>query len=385
MQVQRCPECGGRLRTNYCDICLRKVPFKGVPEQKYAAGSSAHRTEKGHECVSFGEKKKPAQSTFRTYRKSSAPNKKGASVVAIVVAVLSLLPAIFGIFENMDFGGEMITVEPEYINSSDGFVEAGAPGAENVPGVITGEVYNDNGIRIHVDAAGLSYGDYAIYFTIYNDTDRKLGISGDMVSINGYMVPFGFYHEIRAGKSAQTSMAFYTYELEKAGITQISDVTFYLSAYEKNGYEPIFSNELVTLQTEVEATTEPAADVSGLELCNDGGFHMVLTEVSMPFNGECQLDLYMENFSERTVSVLCAGAVVNGETVPYSIWSTLRTDTRAFTSGYLYELNAMEIAEVSQIEEITLELHIEYIEDGIVTETVSEFVTFTPGEIAQLQ
>ena len=387
MNAQRCPECGQRLNTNYCDICMRKVPFGGVKLAKRrdpwdsSDGSSAHRQEKDHECVSFGDEKKPKQITFRQYRKTTSPNQKAASVVAIVLAVLSLLPAIFGIFESMDLGVEMPAPEPEYLNTKDGFVEAGDPGAENVPGVIVGEVYNDNGVRIHVDTAGLSYGDYVIYFTIYNDTDRKLGISGDMVSINGYMLPFGFYHDIKAGKSAQTSLAFYSYELEKAGITQISDVTFALSAYENNNYEPIFSNELVTLQTTAEVAAEPAIDVSGLELYNDGDIRIVLTDVSMPLYGECQLDLYMENFSDRPVNVFSAGAAVNGETVAYSMWSSLRSDTRAITSGYLYELNAMEIEEVSQIEEITLELYIECLDEGFVAETISEAVTFNPNAI----
>ena len=383
MSIQRCPECGKRLKTNYCDICMRKVPFGGVRQVTrkdpwdIKDGSSAHRREKGHECVSFDMEKKP-KSTVRSYRKSNTVNKKGASVVAIILAILSLLPALFGLVE--EAVESVPAPEPQY-NVSDGFVEAGDLGAEDVPNVITGEVYNDNGVRIHVDTAGLSYGDYVIYFTIYNDTDRKLGISGDMVSINGYMLPFGFYHDIKAGKSAQTSLAFYSYELEKAGITQISDVTFALSAYENNNYEPIFSNELVTLQTTVEVAAEPAIDVSGLELYNDGDIRIVLTDVSMPLYGECQLDLYMENFSDRPVNVFSAGAAVNGETVAYSIWSSLRSDTRAITSGYLYELNAMEIEEVSQIEEITLELYVEYLDGVHVAQTISEAVTFDPNAV----
>ena len=383
MSIQRCPECGQRLKTNYCDICMRKVPFGGVRQVTrqdpwdIKDGSSAHRREKGHECVSFDMEKKP-KTTFRSYRKSNAANKKGASVVAIILAILSLLPALFGLVE--EAVESVPAPEPQY-NVSDGFVEAGDLGAEDVPNVIAGEVYNDNGVRIHVDTAGLSYGDYVIYFTIYNDTDRKLGISGDMVSINGYMLPFGFYHDIKAGKSAQTSLAFYSYELEKAGITQISDVTFALSAYENNNYEPIFSNELVTLQTTAEVAAEPAVDVSGLELYNDGDIRIVLTDVSMPLYGECQLDLYMENFSDRPVNVFSAGAAVNGETVAYSMWSSLRSDTRAITSGYLYELNAMEIEEVSQIEEITLELYVEYLDGVHVAQTISEAVTFDPNAI----
>ena len=159
-------------------------------------------------------------------------------------------------------------------------------------------------------------------------------------------------------------------------------MTFALSAYENDNYEPIFSHELVTIQTVAEATAEPAADVSGLELYNDGDLRIVLTDVSMPFYGECQLDLYMENFSDRLVNVYSAGAAVNGETVAYSLWSALRSDTRAFTSAYLYELSAMEIEEVSQIEEITLELYVEYTDGWDIVETNSEKITFEPNAIA---
>ena len=384
MYAQRCPECGKRLNTNYCDICMKKVPFGGVKladrrdPWENRDGSSAHRMEKDHECVSF---EKPEKKSFPkpVKKQTTASKKKAAPMLGIILAILSLIPAMFGLFE--EAVDSVAVPEPQY-NVSDGFVEAGDVGAEDVPNVIAGEVYNDKGDRINVDTAGLSYGDYVIYFTIYNDTDRKLGISGDMVSINGYMLPFGFYHDIKAGKSAQTSLAFYSYELEKAGITQISDVTFALSAYENNNYEPIFSNELVTLQTTVEVAAEPAVDVSGLELYNDGDIRIMLTDVSMPLYGECQLDLYMENFSDRPVNVFSAGAAVNGETVAYSIWSSLRSDTRAITSGYLYELDALEIEEVSQIEEITLELYIEYLDEGFVAETISEAVTFDPNTIA---
>lgn len=375
MQFQRCPECGGRLKTNYCDVCLRKVPFKGLPDRKYTVGSSAHR-EENHDCIDFDFEQKPKKARQKIRKKPVVVKGLLTKTIAIGVALLSVSSGLFGLLE------ESADVSPEpAVNVQDGFVEAGAYGAEGVPNVIAGELYNANGIRLTADTAGLSYGDYAIYFTIYNDTDRKLGISGDMVSVNGYMLPFGFYHEIKAGKSDQTSIVFYSYELEKAGITQISDVTFFLSAYENNAYEPIFSHELVTLQTEAEVTPEPAPDVSGLELYNDGEFRIVLTDVSMPFYGECQMDLYMENFSDRPVNVFSAGAAVNGETVAYSIWGTLRSDTRAITSAYLYELNAMEIEEVSQIEEITLELYVEYLDGSHVAQTISEAITFDPNAI----
>ena len=61
MSVQRCPECGIRLNNSYCDICMKRVPFKGMPAKQsfqHVEGSSAHRMEAGHTCVSFEKEKK---------------------------------------------------------------------------------------------------------------------------------------------------------------------------------------------------------------------------------------------------------------------------------------------------------------------------------------
>ena len=62
MSVRRCPECGNRLTSNYCDICMRRVPFAGLRSGRDLDPwdySSAHREEEDHECVSF-DTPKPA-------------------------------------------------------------------------------------------------------------------------------------------------------------------------------------------------------------------------------------------------------------------------------------------------------------------------------------
>ena len=77
-------------------------------------------------------------------------------MVAIILTVISLASALFGLVEEAI---DSIAVrEPEY-SISEGFVEAGEPGAENVPNVIAGEIYNANGIRITADYAGINYGE----------------------------------------------------------------------------------------------------------------------------------------------------------------------------------------------------------------------------------
>lgn len=383
MSVQRCPECGGRLHTNYCDICMRKVPFGGVKQAKrrdpweIRDGSSAHRREKGHECISFDYEQKPKKPTFK--RKTAAPNKKGASVVAIILAVLSLLPALFGLAE--EAVDSVAAPEPEYSIYS-GFVAAGDPGAENVPDVTAGEIYNDNGIRITVDDAGLSYGEYTVLMTLHNETDRKVGINMDLVSANGYMMPYGVYQDVKSGNSEQTYITFYSHELEKAGITQVANVEFVLDVYEADSFEQIVEREAVSFATEYDGSVEPAIDVSGLELYNDGSLSIMLNEISLPGYGDCEMVLYAQNLSGSTVNIYSGNVWLNGELVQGYYSKTLRADTRAFDYIYLYELEDLKIEELSQIEEITMELYVDYMDGWDVVESYSEAITFAPSAIA---
>jgi len=391
MNVQRCPECGQRLHTNYCDICMRKVPFGGVKlgnrqdPWESRDGSSAHRQEKGHECVSFDYEKKPKKMGKVTFtkppRKAAAPNKKGASVIAIVIAVLSLLPSLFGLFE--EAVDSVAVPEPE-INIHDGFVEAGNLGAEGVPNVIAGEIYNANGIRITADTAGLSYGDYTIYFTINNDTEQKVSVSMEAVSVNGYMLPFGLYQDLKAGRSEQTSLTFYDYELEKTGIQQVANVEFLLYVYETDSYNEIIDGQLVTVETEYDGSAEPAADTSGLELYNDGSFRVILRDVYMSGSDDCEMDLYLENLSGNSVNVYCEQIWVNGTELATYYWNTLRANTRSVDALYIYdyEWEDLDISQLEQINEITMVLYIEYQDGWDILESHSEKITFAPNAIA---
>ena len=387
MNVQRCPECGQRLKTNYCDICMRKVPFGGVKLANRrdpwdsSDGSSAHRQEKGHACVSFGEKK-PVKTTFtKPQPKTAASNKKGASVVAIILAVLSLLPALFGLIEE-SVGSEPVP-EPEY-NIYEGFVLAGDPGAEDVPNVIAGEIYNADGIQITADYAGLSYGEYTIFMTVCNDTDQNISISIDMMSVNDYMVPYGLYQDVKAGKSEQIYLPLYSYELEKTPIVKVSDVTFSLDIYEEASFQQIAQGEMVTIETDYDGSAEPNVDISGMELYSDGSLCVLLSGVRLDGSGDCQLDLYMENLSGSPVNIYSGAVWVNGEEVSGYIGKTLLPDTRAIDSGYLYELDErvdLDIGELSQIKEITIELYVDYMDGWDVVESYSEAVTFDPNGV----
>ena len=100
--------------------------------------------------------------------------------------------------------------------------------------------------------------------------------------------------------------------------------------------------------------------------------------------GDCELDLYMENLSGSTVNVYSGEIMVNGEAVSGYISKTLRSDTRAADRTYIYELDErvdLDIEELSQIEEITIDLYVEYMDGWDIVESHSESITFEPNAI----
>lgn len=382
MQVHRCPECGGRLKSNYCDICLRKVPFKGAPAKQtwqHVDGSSAHRDE-GHECISFddvGEKPKSFHWIGKPHQTKTRTAKKKGAVVGIILAVISVVSSLFGLVEE---AVDSVSPEP-YVNVHDGFVEAGEFGAENVPDVVAGELYNANGIRITADSAGLSYGEYAIFMTIHNDTEQDISVSADWFSVNGYMYAYGMYQDLKAGDSVQTSLIFYEDELEKAYITEVAQVEFVLNVYDADSYEDIITGEVITVETEIADSYDQPVSAYGWELYNDGSVYVLIRDMQMDGHGDCQLEVHMENLSGSTASVYVEGVWVNGQEVSGHLWSTLRPDKRDVDSIYLYEMDRLGITDWDHVEEMTLELYVEYMDGWDVVETVSESITFNPNEI----
>lgn len=389
MNVQRCPECGQRLNTNYCDICMRKVPFGGVKMGKRQDpwdsrdGSSAHRMEKGHECVSFGKDRKVTWAGSSAHRmekdhecisfgkegkktfskpakkQTAAGGKKAASLVAVIFGLLSLLPSLFGIFEDITMSGSEVAPEPE------------ASIQEVVPAIAPREIYREGGITVIVDGSDLYYDDYAVYMTVINDTEEAVIVGTDLLSVNGIMHQAGYYASVAAGETVQEILQLYTWELEQDGITEIAEISFFLNLYREEDYSDIARSELITLETDIADAYEPPQPPNGRDLYTGDDVLLRLTGMD-DYSGECALYLYLENLSENTVSVSAANAYVNGDHVEDTyFWEILRQDTCSLTCVNLYY-------EDTVVEEVTLELLIEHLDGQEVTDSRIETITFEP-------
>lgn len=395
--MQRCPECGQRLKTNYCDICMRKVPFGGVKQPRHQdpwdmkADSSAHRTEKGHTCVEFGEDRKMPWGgssahrsekdhtcvSFETKPKKSLPvspakkqakdKKKTASLVAIILAVLSLLPTLFSIVE--DVSSELPAPTPETVpvdSYSDG-----------VPAIEPTEIYNDGAIVVTADYADLYYDDYTVFLTVVNESEEDIVVGTDLLSVNGMMHQANFYAEVDAGHSVQEALQLYSWELERAGVEEVVEIAFCLCIYDQFDYADIARTEVITLKTEAADTYEQPEFMDGWDLYTDGDLLLRLVSTSV-YSGECELRFYMENLSENTLSVYASSVTANAEATDSYLWQPLRPGTGAIYDMYLYDLG---INDLTELEEVTLDLLIEHMDGLEILDSSVGTITFNPNEL----
>ena len=369
MKIQRCPECGIRLKSSYCDICMKRVPFAGVGAKETRDpwdGSSAHRDE-GHACIRFDipEKKQKAARPAKTAKVSTQKVK----ISAIVLAMISLLSTLFGAI------GDMIPDEPDH--SYEEVIEAGETGAENVPAIEPVELYNDGAIIVTADFAALYYDDYTVFMTVINESDTDIIVGTDLLSVNGYMHPSSLYAEADAGETVQESLQLYTWELEQAGIEAVAQIAFHLMISDQQDYSDIARTERITIETDIADSYEQPQFMDGWELYRDEDLAVRLVSTAL-YSSDCELLLHMENLSNQTIGVSVPDAMINGKPVDGSFWTMLGPGTKALATVYLYDA---ENASLDQFEEISLDLHLEYMQDGYVDSTRITNITFNPNTL----
>ncbi len=390
MQVVRCPECGNRLDAGWCHMCMKRIPILAQKkEEPWRQRSYAQDTD--HKCISFdqpqqkvrthataGSAEKPAfdirKPTAWTSTKKGASKqpKKQATIIAVVLAVISLVSTVF---EGVDtiFEDAMIP-EPGYeiIVNEDDWADYVEESGLMDPAVI----YEDECLRVTVDSMGRYYGEHALVVTIQNDRQQNVTVSSEMLCVNGYVLSTScLFAQVGAQETMQHYLCLDGEELEDAGITQIGTVTFELDVYDTDDYTPIAEVGPVTLETANAQDFVQTVDDSGEILYEDNGVKLVFKSVVNRYDDCYTMVLYLENATDETVVFSDNGIFINGEQTDSMLWNILPPNTRRVDRIYLYDMEQWGITDLSQIQDVAMELRIEFVEgidQWIIRETVNE-------------
>ena len=272
-------------------------------------------------------------------------------------------------------GGDGEIKQPANVNG-DSSGETNDTGTNNDSGSSDEEVtiaetvlYEADGIKVTAKSLADGLLGTEVKLLIENDSSKNILITSSSVSANGYMMPTAaLYAEVAAGKKANESLTLMSSELDQCGIETLAEMQFYLQIQDPETWETIKTTDLITLATSATGYTQPVDD-SGDVLYNENGYKVVCKGLKQDIIWDGTVVFYMENNSNKAVSIYAENVSVNGFMQEVGLWSDLRPSTKMIDGMSMIDLSDLEITNIDEIKTIEFNLRI------VDAETWEEIVT----------
>jgi len=277
-------------------------------------------------------------------------------------------------------GGDGEIKQPANVNG-DSSGETNDTGTNNDSGSSDEEVtiaetvlYEADGIKVTAKSLADGLLGTEVKLLIENDSSKNILITSSSVSANGYMMPTAaLYAEVAAGKKANESLTLMSSELDQCGIETLAEMQFYLQIQDPETWETIKTTDLITLATSATGYTQPVDD-SGDVLYNENGYKVVCKGLKQDIIWDGTVVFYMENNSNKAVSIYAENVSVNGFMQEVGLWSDLRPSTKMLDGMSMIDLSDLEITNIDEIKTIEFNLRIvdaETWEDIVTTDAMT--------------
>ena len=277
-------------------------------------------------------------------------------------------------------GGDGEIKQPANVNG-DSSGETNGTGTNNDSGSSDEEVtiaetvlYEADGIKVTAKSLADGLLGTEVKLLIENDSSKNILITSSSVSANGYMMPTAaLYAEVAAGKKANESLTLMSSELDQCGIETLAEMQFYLQIQDPETWETIKTTDLITLATSATGYTQPVDD-SGDVLYNENGYKIVCKGLKQDIIWDGTVVFYMENNSNKAVSIYAENVSVNGFMQEVGLWSDLRPSTKMIDGMSMIDLSDLEITNIDEIKTIEFNLRIvdaETWEDIVTTDAMT--------------
>ena len=277
-------------------------------------------------------------------------------------------------------GGDGEIKQPANVNG-DSSGETNGTGTNNDSGSSDEEVtiaetvlYEADGIKVTAKSLADGLFGTEVKLLIENDSSKNILITSSSVSANGYMMPTAaLYAEVAAGKKANESLTLMSSELDQCGIETLAELQFYLQIQDPETWETIKTTDLITLATSATGYTQPVDD-SGDVLYNENGYKIVCKGLKQDIIWDGTVVFYMENNSNKAVSIYAENVSVNGFMQEVGLWSDLRPGTKMIDGMSMIDLSDLEITNIDEIKTIEFNLRIvdaETWEDIVTTDAMT--------------
>lgn len=225
---------------------------------------------------------------------------------------------------------------------------------EEMPDIAGTILYDKNGIKVTVTGYEDDQYGVTIPVLIENTSDKNVLVTTSHTSINRCMIGGILHSFVDAGDEVRDSINVGRIELKDQGITELSNIQFYLQVVDTATYDTIDQTELLTL--DVSKQCSQTFDYSGTEIYNNGGIRVIYRGVGS--NSWCPGFVYffVENNSSRNITLMGTNISINGNEASNMLYASLRDNTVLLTYITLWDLSCYSLDSVDDIKTVSLQL-----------------------------
>ena len=213
-------------------------------------------------------------------------------------------------------------------------------------------LFDEQDVKITATSLSEGWMGPEVNILIENNSDKTIIVQVRNASINGFMVDPTISEEVNAGKKSNASISFMKTELEECEITTLSELEFSFH-FIGDDWQPLFDSDIVRLETSAYGTYNQKIDASGNVLFDQDGIKIVAK--GLAFDKSVlgpELILYIEDNSEKDITVQARNTSVNGFMVETTISENILAGKRAVSSLTImkYSLEENGITDIKSLE-----------------------------------
>ena len=210
-------------------------------------------------------------------------------------------------------------------------------------------VFDKGGIKLTITGYEVDefWGDQITY-TVENNSDKDITISGDTTIINGFVVTDSILETVAAGKKANGEFSINKENfVSAAGIIEM-----YLNIYDDNTYEDIFEEEYIKFETSAAASVDMNPEIPGEVLYDENGIRILSCGMEYEELWGYEVKVYIENNSGN--AIVCGADKGSVNDIMFDAWlyDFLPDGSKCFDTITLYESDIEEnnIEEIEKVE-----------------------------------
>lgn len=190
-----------------------------------------------------------------------------------------------------------------------------------------------------------------------NNSDKDIVINTDAVIVNNYMIADLGYIEVTAGNKVNDEISLSSTDLKNAGIDNIGQIELYLHTSDPDTYDRISESGCITLKTSDFDKMDTESNIQGSTLVDQDGIKVIAQYVDEDSFWGAAVLFYMENNTDKKVTVIADDTAVNGFMVDGSCYQELYPNKKAIASMDFFSSD-LEGNGITSIDEVELKFRV---------------------------